>query len=820
MSETSSPEILPQDVNADYGADSIVVLEGLDAVRKRPGMYIGDTDDGSGLHHMIWEVVDNSIDEHLAGHASKVTVTLGDDGSCTVTDDGRGMPVDIHKQKNRPAIELIMCELHAGGKFDQNSYKVSGGLHGVGVSVVNALSSRVEVKVIRDGKEYFIAFEDGVVVEPLRTLREGVEGHGTSVKFTPSARTFSRTSFDRKVVEKRLHELSFLNSGITIEFDDARDDKEMVVFRSEGGLAEYVEYIDHNRQSILKKPIAAKGSKKVDSGKEIEVEVALQWNDSSYENLFAFTNNIPQKDHGQHVGGFRAAISRVIPAYVNANMPPKKGAKLEMTPEDIREGLTAIVSVKMPDPKFSSQTKDKLVSSEASGAVQTVVAEALQTWLDENPGEAKAVIEKAMEAATVREAVRRARELARKDSKTAIASLPGKLADCQEKDPAKAELFIVEGDSAGGSAKQGRSRTNQAVLPLRGKILNIERAKLDKILKSEQIGTLVMALGTGIGRDEFNADKCRYHKIIIMTDADVDGAHIRTLLLTFFYRHMPELISRGYVYVAQPPLYGVRRKKNAKDFLYMRDQEALDRYQIERGLEGVVYRRADGVEVSGSELMDLVLEAREDVALIRDLDLHYDRPEFTAALAVVGGLNHLAFTEERNREAAAKFVADRLNQHEKAGVTWSGRGTSDGYELTRRAAGVLTTYPVPEDHSREEAARALTKRFKEFRTLYKEPGVFVTSKGEFPVVSPLDMFGKPESWGGSGLDVQRYKGLGEMDADQLRDTTLSPKNRVLVQITMDDAVEADEVTSLLMGAEVDGRRDHIEKHYREADLDI
>jgi len=820
MSEIEETITPPQELNKDYGADAIVVLEGLEAVRKRPGMYIGDTDDGSGLHHMIYEVVDNSIDEHLAGHATKVEIILGADGSCTVIDDGRGMPVGIHKVKNRPAVELIMCELHAGGKFDQNSYKVSGGLHGVGVSVVNALSSRVEVKIKRGGKEYFIAFEDGNVVEPLRVIAEDIQGTGTSVRFTPSARTFSRTSFDRAVVMKRLHELSFLNSGLTISLLDERVAEEPVIFKADGGLVEYVRYIDKNRDSILKQPILAKGSRTMDSGAVIEVEVALQWNDSSYENLLAFTNNIPQKDHGQHVGGFRQAISRVIPAYVNANVPPKKGAKSEMTSDDIREGLTAVISVKMPDPKFSSQTKDKLVSSEASGAVQTVVADALQTWLEENPSEAKAIVAKAQEAARIREIVKRTRELARQEGKTSIASLPGKLADCQEKDPAKAELFIVEGDSAGGSAKQGRSRTNQAVLPLRGKVLNVERAGLDKILKSEQIGTLITALGTGIGSDDFNPDKVRYHKIIIMTDADVDGAHIRTLLLTLFYRRMPDLIERGYIYVAQPPLYGVKKGKNSRDRIYMRDQEALDRYQLAKGLDGVIYRMADGGEVSGDDLMSLVLEAREDVGVLRELDLNFDRNEFTAALVVVGGLNPLAFAEERNRSAAAQFVADRLNRFEREGVLWTGRSTDDGYELTRRHKGVLTTYSVSEDLARSDAARAMTKRFSAFRSLYKEPGVFVTSKGEIPVISPFDLFGKPRDWGGEGLEVQRYKGLGEMNADQLRDTTLSPKNRTLVQVTMDDAEVANEITSLLMGEKVEGRREHIETFYKDADLDI
>jgi DNA gyrase, B subunit len=805
-----------------YDASAIQVLKGLEAVKKRPGMYIGDTDDGTGLHHMIWEVVDNVIDEHLAGHGERMVVVLEEGGFVSVHDDGRGMPVDMHPTEGRPAVEVLMSDLHAGGKFNQNSYKVSGGLHGVGVSVVNALSSRCEVTVRRNGNLYFIAFEDGVTVEPLRMIQEGgIEGTGTVVRFLPSPTTFTMTKFDHAVVEKRLRELSFLNSGLTIELHDKRGDHQPVVMRAEGGLASYVTYVDDKskRKPIISQPIIAKGVRTGGpNDKEIEVEVSLQWNDGTSELVLAFCNNIPQKDGGQHVAGFRSALTRVIPAYVAQNLQPKKGKPVELSGEDLREGLTAVVSVKMPDPKFSSQTKDKLVSSEVSGPVQTVVAEAIQTWLEENPAEAKIVVAKANEAAEAREAARKAREFVRRKSSMEVSSLPGKLADCQEKDPAKSEIFIVEGDSAGGSAKSGRNRQNQAILPLRGKILNVERVRLDRMLQSDQVGTLIVALGCGIGSEEFNPDKVRYHKIIIMTDADVDGAHIKTLLLTFFYRQMPQLIERGYVYVAQSPLYSVKRKK--ADPVYLIDQLALDRYVLQAGLEDAVLRMKDGREVAGQELLSLAAAAKGDVDLIGDLNLHFNDMTFSAALAVFGGLSPLAFTEEHRRAGAASYIASKLNQSAAAGVKWSGRPIDDGYEVTRKNQGVLNTFRVTEDISRLDVSRELVRRFDGYRANYAHPSVLVSGRNEAVVTSPVDLFQTAVRWGSEGAEIQRYKGLGEMNAEQLWETTMDPAARTLVQVKISDAEEADALTSVLMGQDVPSRKQYISDNYEKATLDI
>ncbi|AOG02859.1 DNA topoisomerase (ATP-hydrolyzing) subunit B [Bosea sp. RAC05] len=800
----------PAAPKADYGAGSIRVLKGLDAVRKRPGMYIGDTDDGSGLHHMIWEAVDNAIDEHLAGHGKTVYIKLGRDGSCSVTDEGRGIPVDIHPEEGVPAVEVIMTQLHAGGKFDQDSYKVSGGLHGVGVSVVNALSSRLEVFVRRNGREYFMAFEDGETVEKLREVRDGVTGTGTTVRFTPSPRTFTGvTKFERSIVEKRLRELAFLNSTLTIVLEDERDEAPPLTMHYEGGLAEFVRYRDHARKSLLKDPIFAKGERGI-----VNAEVSLQWNDGFAENILAFTNTIPQKDHGTHVAGFRAAITRSVQAYFEAN-PPAKNMKGDIVAEDIREGLTAVISVKMPDPKYSSQTKDKLVSSEVTTPVQQIVAEAVTMWLDENPAEAKLVMMKIADAARGREAARKARELTRK-SALSVTSLPGKLADCQERDPAKSELFIVEGDSAGGSAKQGRFREFQAILPLRGKILNVERARMDKILQNEQVGTLITALGAGISTD-FDPAKVRYHKIIIMTDADVDGAHIRTLLLTFLYRHMPQLIEAGFVYAAQPPLFSVARKRG-KSKIYLKDERALDMHLFESGLDGATLTRADGTVLSGPELLAYAMQARSDAALISDLDIQIGCPELTSYVAISGAISPYAFREPATTAAAAAHVATKLS--EQTGLTWTGRVSDDGYEITRKSrSGIMTTFRIRQEMSRLSVANEIASRLKALNEAYSKPSKLKSGSEEVMIYGPLDFCRTAKAWGSEGTDIQRYKGLGEMNPDQLRDTTLDPASRTLLRITIADAQAADDIMSVLMGDLVPPRKAYIFDNYDKAQVD-
>ena len=809
-----------------YDASRIQALKGLEAVRKRPGMYIGDTDDGSGLHHMIWEVVDNGIDEHLAGHASKVSVTIESNGSVTVTDDGRGIPVDMHPTEGRPAVEVVMTELHAGGKFDQNSYKVSGGLHGVGVSVVNALSSRLEVTVFRGGKAHFIAFEDGVTVVPLKTvpMPEGAPAHGTRVNFIPSPQIFMGvTEFDNDVIERRLRELAYLNSTLVVEYEDKRHGKPLQVIHYAGGLSEFVAHIDKSRQSVLRNVVAASGEREIDrvmEGKQvrvsIEVEVALQWNSGYSENIFAFTNNIPQKDGGTHVAGFRAALTNVVKGYIETN---RKG-KVAIQPDDIREGMTAVISVKMPDPKYSSQTKDKLVSSEIQTPVTHIVTEALSTWLEENPSEAKAIVAKVEQAAVSREAARKAREVSRKNVMQQISSLPGKLADCQEKDPAKSEVFIVEGDSAGGSAKQGRDRKNQAILPLRGKVLNVERARIDKIITSEQIGTLITALGTGIGAEHFNADKVRYHKIIIMTDADVDGSHIRTLLLTFFLRQMPSLIERGYVYVAQPPLYGVKRKKGKKEEVtYLLNERALDEHLLGAGLEDAVLVRADGTEIKGLDILPLAMTARKDHDLIEELNLLVQNAQLASLLAVTGAISEYVFRDEGTKAGTASWMAKTLTDI-NPDVVWTGRSSDMGFEITRKVKGVSSTFVITEDMARSTAAKNVMARVKDLQPLYAKPSVLRSAKTEVVVRGPSDLYLTARKWGEAGAEVSRYKGLGEMNPEQLWDTTLDPDKRSLKQVRISDMLGADELTSILMGDEVENRRRYIIDHHKEAVIDL
>jgi DNA gyrase subunit B len=792
------------DSAAAYGADSIKVLKGLDAVRKRPGMYIGDTDDGSGLHHMVYEVVDNAIDEALAGHATEVTVTLNADGSCTVTDNGRGIPTDIHPEEGVSAAEVIMTQLHAGGKFDQNSYKVSGGLHGVGVSVVNALSTWLRLRIWRNGKEHAMEFRHGDAVAPLAVVGEGGGRRGTEVTFLPSPETFTLVEFDFGTLEHRLRELAFLNSGVRIVLTDSRHaEQKRVELVYEGGLEAFVRYLDRAKQALIGRPLLIR---KEQDG--ITVEVALWWNDSYHETVLCFTNNIPQRDGGTHLAGFRGALTRQITAYADASGISKK-EKVSLTGDDCREGLTAVLSVKVPDPKFSSQTKDKLVSSEVRPVVESVMNDALGQWLEENPGEAKTVVGKVAEAAAAREAARKARELTRRKGALDIASLPGKLADCQERDPSKSELLLVEGDSAGGSAKNGRDRRFQAVLPLRGKILNVERARFDKMLSSQEIGTLITALGTGIGREEFNPDKLRYHKIIIMTDADVDGSHIRTLLLTFFFRQMPELIERGHVFIAQPPLYKAARGKSET---YLKDERALEDYLVGVALDGAVLRLGSGAEVAGEDLRRAVDEARFVRQVMAALHSRYDRRIIEQA-AIAGALNPMLFADEAGSAAAAGYVARRLDAiSDDLERGWSGAVEKGGFVFRRTLRGVTETATLDPGLLASAEARKLDERAATLQELYGKPARFLRRGDEIPVFGPVSLFEAVTGIARKGLTLQRYKGLGEMNPEQLWETTLDRNVRSLLQVKLRDVAEAEDIFVRLMGDVVEPRRAFIQEN--------
>jgi DNA gyrase subunit B len=811
MTDTPATE---KAASTEYGADSIKVLKGLDAVRKRPGMYIGDTDDGSGLHHMVYEVVDNAIDEALAGHADIVTVTLNPDGSVTVTDNGRGIPTDIHTGEGVSAAEVIMTQLHAGGKFDQNSYKVSGGLHGVGVSVVNALSLWLKLKIRRQGKVHEMSFTHGVADAPLRVTGDEGRETGTEVTFMPSSETFSMTEFDYHTLEHRLRELAFLNSGVRILLTDRRHSdikQEEMVY--DGGLEAFVAYLDRAKKPLVDKPIAIYGEKD-----GITVEVAMWWNDSYHENVLCFTNNIPQRDGGTHMAGFRGALTRQVTSYADSSGITKK-EKVTLTGDDCREGLTAVLSVKVPDPKFSSQTKDKLVSSEVRPVVESLVNEGLNSWLEEHPSEAKVLVGKVVEAAAAREAARKARELTRRKGALDIASLPGKLADCSERDPSKSEIFLVEGDSAGGSAKQGRSRENQAILPLRGKILNVERARFDKMLSSQEIGTLITALGTGIGNDEFNADKLRYHKIIIMTDADVDGAHIRTLLLTFFFRQMPDLIERGHLYIAQPPLYKVTRGKSIQ---YLKDEKALEEYLISQGLEDASLRLATGEVRASQDLREVIVDALRLRALLDNLHSRYNRAVVEQA-AIAGALNADLVSDRARAEVVAASVAERLDIiAEETERGWAASVTGDGgLRFERMVRGVKEAVTLDMALIGSSDARHIDQLAPRLKDIYDHPPVLVRRDGETEIAGPRTLLDAIFASGRKGLSMQRYKGLGEMNAEQLWETTLDPNVRSLLQVKVSDATDADGLFARLMGDEVEPRREFIQDNALSvANLDI
>jgi DNA gyrase subunit B len=784
----------------EYGADSIKVLKGLEAVRKRPGMYIGDTDDGSGLHHMVYEVVDNGIDEALAGHADHVTVTIHEDSSISVSDNGRGVPVGIHEGEGVSAAEVIMTQLHAGGKFDSNSYKVSGGLHGVGVSVVNALSDWLELRIWREGKEHVARFEGGFTVEHLKVVGP-TDRTGTEVRFMASTSTFSNLDYSFETLEKRLRELAFLNSGVRIILSDERPTEPLrTELFYEGGVKEFVKYLDRSKSSVMPEPIFITGERD-----DIGVEVAMWWNDSYHENVLPFTNNIPQRDGGTHMAGFRGALTRTINAYAQSSGIAKK-EKINFTGDDAREGLTCVLSVKVPDPKFSSQTKDKLVSSEVRPAVEGLVNEKLSEWFEENPHEARIVVSKIVEAAHAREAARKARDLTRRKTAMDVNFLAGKLKDCSEKDPSKTEVFLVEGDSAGGSAQTGRDRQTQAILPLKGKILNVERARFDRMLGSQEIGNLVMALGTGIGRDEFNIAKLRYHKIVIMTDADVDGAHIRTLLLTFFYRQMPQLIENGHLYIAQPPLYKVSRGKSE---VYLKDQGAMEEYLVEQGIEGAMLRQGNGEEIIGADLARVVDLARQMKRVLEAFPTHYPRHILEQA-AIAGAF--VPGAVDADLQGIADKVAARLNlialEWERG---WQGRITQDhGVRLARILRGVEEVRTLDGKILRSGDAKRSGGFTEHLQDVYNLPATLVRKDRTQLIHGPMDLLNAILTEGEKGLSLQRYKGLGEMNPEQLWETTLDPDARTLLQVRVEDMAEADDLFTKLMGDVVEPRREFIQ----------
>jgi DNA gyrase subunit B len=785
-----------EDQPQEYGAHSIKVLKGLDAVRKRPGMYIGDTDDGSGLHHMVYEVVDNAIDEALAGHCDLVTVTLNADGSVTVTDNGRGIPVDIHAEEGISAAEVIMTQLHAGGKFDQDSYKVSGGLHGVGVSVVNALSSRLDLIVYKNGFEHKISFAHGVAVEPLKKLGECGSKKGTTVTFYPSTETFTTVEFNRATLEHRFRELAFLNSGVHLIFRDSRDVEPYEIdLHYDGGVEAFVQYLNRGKTALHSPTLCVIGEKD-----GIVVEAALEWTDSYHENMLCFTNNIPQRDGGTHLAGFRSALTRTVTAYV---LEHAKKEKINITGDDAREGLTCVLSVKVPDPKFSSQTKDKLVSSEVRPVVEQVISDKFDQWLEENPGEAKKIVAKVIEAATAREAARKARELTRRKGVLDMASLPGKLADCQEKDPSLSEIFLVEGDSAGGSAKQGRNRLFQAILPLRGKILNVERARFDKMLGSAEIGTLITALGTGIGREEFNIEKTRYHKIIIMTDADVDGSHIRTLLLTFFYRQMPQLIERGYLYIAQPPLFKVK-KGNSE--VYLKNESMMEAYLIDNALKEAIFQDQSNMIIKGEDLRSILTSALKLNGLMKKVAKKIGNFEVTEQAFLSG-----AFEENSSLEVRAQKLQERLNSLETdLGKGWSVAVGSDSLSASRTRQGVREEHEIHLSLVSPSELQGFRGFYERFSDLFKNNSFLQNKETTTTLTGPSMLLDLIFEIGKHGVSMQRYKGLGEMNPDQLWETTLDPNARTLLQVKLTHIDQAEEIFSTLMGDVVEPRRAFIQ----------
>jgi DNA gyrase subunit B len=798
---------------AEYGAESIKVLKGLDAVRKRPGMYIGDTDDGSGLHHMVYEVVDNAIDEALAGFSDEILVTLNADGSVTVEDNGRGIPTEIHKGEGVSAAEVIMTQLHAGGKFDQDSYKVSGGLHGVGVSVVNALSSKLEMTIWRGGKEHFMRFHDGVPEKPLKVVGDAGAKTGTRITFVPSPKTFTMVEFDYATLEHRLRELAFLNSGVRIVLADHRGvEPKIEEMKYEGGLRAFVRFLDRTKHALINEPIV------VDRQQDkISIEAALWWNDSYHENVLCFTNNIPQRDGGTHLAGFRAALTRTVNTYAAESGIAKK-EKVALTGDDAREGLTCVLSVKVPDPKFSSQTKDKLVSSEVRPVVESVMAEALSQWFEENPGEARNIVQKIVEAAAAREAARKARELTRRKGALDMASLPGKLADCQERDPAKSELFLVEGDSAGGSAKQARDRAFQAVLPLRGKILNVERARIDKMLSSAEIGTLITALGTGIS-DEFDLSKLRYHKIIIMTDADVDGSHIRTLLLTFFYRQMAALIEAGHLFIAQPPLYKVSRGKSER---YLKDEKALENYLIGEGLEDTLLVTGDSASRGGGDLRDIVETARKITGILKGLHSRYPRFIVEQA-AIAGALDAKRLKDAKQAQAAASYIAKRLDAlSEETEKGWHGEALPEGgLRFWRELRGVMESHLIDAPFIASADALKLDSFAPHLQEVYAKPATLRRKDASLVVHGPSELLDAVMTAGRKGLTLQRYKGLGEMNPEQLWETTLDLDTRTMLQVKIKEGDEANDIFTRLMGEEVEPRREFIQENALQvANLDV
>ena len=798
---------------ADYGADSIKVLRGLDAVRKRPGMYIGDTDDGSGLHHMVYEVVDNAIDEALAGHCDIVEVKLNKDGSVTVTDNGRGIPVDIHAEEGVSAAEVIMTQLHAGGKFDNNSYKVSGGLHGVGVSVVNALSEWLQLTIFRNNKKHQIGFKMGDADGPLEMLGDADGQSGTHVTFMPSTEIFAHINFEFSTLEHRLRELAFLNSGVRIRLTDERPAEHLVSeFYFDGGLTAFVDYLNRSRNA-LHETITADTSRD-----DITVELALAWTDSFHENTLCFTNNIPQRDGGAHLAGFRGAMTRVVNNYAQESGIAKR-EKVQLTGEDAREGLTAIVSVKVPDPKFSSQTKDKLVSSEVRPIVENAVADCLNQWFEEHPSEAKRIVSKAYEAAAAREAARKARDLTRRKGVMDVASLPGKLADCQERDPAKSEVFLVEGDSAGGSAKQGRDRANQAILPLRGKILNVERARLDKMLSSVEIGTLITAIGAGIGNHEMDVEKIRYHKVIIMTDADVDGSHIRTLLLTFFFRHMRPLIEKGYLYIAQPPLF---RAKRGQSEVYLKDQRELDGYLVDAGLKDAVLTIADGQQLAGPDLAEVTGQSVTASRMVEAVGRQVGNRDVVEQAAIAGLLNMSVL----NNAEAADYLAKRLEAIAtvlEKGWQANVEDTAHGQAIVvqRRLRGITERHVIDKRIVSTAEAQHLDTMAGHLQLHYGKPAQFRFGAQNIEINGPTELAQTVFQTGRKGAQISRYKGLGEMNPSQLWETTLDPDQRILLQVTIEQEDDADNAFSTLMGEAVEERRNFIQENaLRVANLDV